>query len=71
MKSKEKPSSDSTRGSYGSLSRPGRTAAASAEQPALNLFPESPMEAVAADANIGSAAPDVTRAPICTPRRTA
>lgn len=30
----------------GSLSRPGRTAAASSEKPALSLFPESLMEAV-------------------------
>lgn len=52
MKYKEEPSTDSTRGSYGSLSRPGRTAAASAEQPALSLFPESLMEAVVDPANM-------------------
>ncbi len=52
MKNKEEPSVDSTRGSYGSLSRPGRTAVASAEQPALSLFPESRMHPVINDANI-------------------
>jgi len=52
MKNKEEPSTDSTRGSYGSLSRPGRTAAASVEQPALSLFPESLMEALVDPANM-------------------
>ena len=52
MKYKEEPSTNSTRGSYGSLSRPGRTAAALAEQPALSLFPESLMEAVVDPANM-------------------
>jgi RNA-directed DNA polymerase len=52
MKYKEEPSTDLPRGSYGSLSRPGRTAAASAEQPALSLFPESLMEAVVDPANM-------------------
>jgi len=51
MKNKE-PSTNSTRGSYGSLSRLGRTAAALAEQPALSLFPESLMEAVVNQANM-------------------
>ena len=53
MKSKEEPSIDSVRGNpssheetTGSLSRPGRTAAAPIEQPALSLFPEDLMEAV-------------------------
>ncbi len=53
MKYKEEPSAASTRGNpssreetTGSLSRPGRTVTASAEQPALSLFSESPMEAV-------------------------
>ncbi len=36
----------------GSLSRPGRTAAARAEQPALSLFPMSLMEAVVDSANM-------------------
>ena len=52
MKNKEEPSTNSTRGSYGSLSRLGRTAAALAEQPALSLFPESLMEAVVNPANM-------------------
>jgi len=52
MKNKEEPSTNSTRGSYGSLSRLGRTAAALAEQPALSLFPESLMEAVVNQANM-------------------
>lgn len=53
MKSKEEPSLDSMRGNpsspeetTGSLSRPGPTAAAPSEKPALSLFPESLMEAV-------------------------
>ena len=46
MKNKDKPSSDSKRGSYGSLSRPGRTAAALIEKPALSLNAEFLMEAV-------------------------
>ena len=36
----------------GSLSRPGRTAAASIEKPALSLFPEFLMEAVVDPANL-------------------
>jgi len=59
MKNKEEPSIDLSRGSpsspeetTGSVSRPGRTVTASAEQPALSLFPESLMEAVVDDANI-------------------
>jgi group II intron reverse transcriptase/maturase len=36
----------------GSLSRPGRTAAAPSEKPALSLFPESLMEAVVDPANL-------------------
>jgi RNA-directed DNA polymerase len=43
--------SESTR----SLSRPGRTVAAQAEQPALSLFPESLMEAVVDQANLETA----------------
>lgn len=53
MKNKEEPSRGSRRGNpsspeetTGSLSRPGRTAAAPREKPALSLFPESRMEAV-------------------------
>lgn len=48
MKSEEEPSAGSTRGNPSSLeeatcslSRLGRTAAASGEKPALSLFPES------------------------------
>lgn len=52
MKSREEPSTASTRGSTDSLSRPGRTVSASAEQPALSLFPEMMMEAVVAKANM-------------------
>ena len=52
MKFREEPSTDSTRGSKDSLSRPGRTVSASAEQPALSLFPEMMMEAVVAKANM-------------------
>ena len=52
MKSREEPSTDSTRGSKDSLSRSGRTVSASAEQPALSLFPETMMEAVVAKANM-------------------
>ena len=59
MKNKEESSVDLSRGSpssleetTGSVSRPGRTVTASAEQPALSLFPESLMEAVVDDANI-------------------
>ena len=36
----------------GSLSRPGRTATAQVEQPALSLFPESSMEAVIDSTNM-------------------
>ena len=50
MKSREEPSADSTRGSKDSLSRSGSTVSASAEQPALSLFPERMMEAVVAKA---------------------
>ena len=39
----------------GSLSRPGRTVAARAEQPALGLFPMSLMEAVVDQANLETA----------------
>ena len=39
----------------GSLSRPGRTVAARAEQPSLSLFPKSLMEAVVDTANIETA----------------
>jgi len=53
MKSKEETSLDSLRGNpsspeetTGSLSRPGPTATAPREKPALSLFPESLMEAV-------------------------
>ena len=53
MKSKEEPSLASMRGNpsspeetTGSLSRPGPTAAAPSEKPALSLFPESLIEAV-------------------------
>jgi len=65
MKNKEEPSRDSKRGSHpspassdandqttGSLSRPGRTASASCEKPALSLFPETMMEAVVDPANM-------------------
>ena len=64
MKNKEEPSIDSKRGSpspqsgnsnggtTGSLSRPGPTASASVEKPALSLFPESLMEAIVDDANM-------------------
>ena len=59
MKSKEEPSIGSRRGNpsspqetTGSLSRPGRTAAASIEKPALSLFPEFLMEAVVDPANL-------------------
>lgn len=59
MKHKEESSVDLSRGSpsspeetTGSVSRPGRTVTASAEQPALSLFSESLMEAVVDDANI-------------------
>lgn len=59
MKYKEEPSTNSTRGSHsptgestGSLSRPGRTAPALAEQPALSLFPEMMMEAIVDSANL-------------------
>ena len=61
MKNKEEPSSNSLRGNTSSseettssLSRPGRTATAQFEQPALSLFPEekSLMEAVVEPANI-------------------
>ena len=59
MKNKEEPSIDLSRGSpssleetTGSVSRPGRTVTASAEQPTLSLLPESLMEAVVDDANV-------------------
>lgn len=59
MKSKEEPSLGSMRGNpsspeetAGSLSRPGRTAAAPGEKPALSLFPESLMEAVVDSTNL-------------------
>lgn len=64
MKNKEEPSIDLTRGSPSlpssnsasettdSLSRPGPTASASTEKPALSLIPESLMEAVVEEANI-------------------
>lgn len=59
MKSKEEPSLGSTRGNpssqeetTGSLSGPGRTAAAPSEKPALSLFPESLMEAVVDTVNM-------------------
>ena len=59
MKNKEEPSTDSLRGNpssseetAGSLSRPGSTAAAQAEQPALSLFPETLMEAAVDSTNI-------------------
>ncbi len=59
MKRREEPSTASTRGSQDSLSRSGRTASASVEQPAQNrhsvvrsLFPEMLMEAVVAKANM-------------------
>lgn len=62
MKNKEEPSAGSPRENpspqgetTGSLSRPGRTATAPAEKPALSLFPESMMEAVVDDANIETA----------------
>lgn len=49
MKNKEEPSHDSMRGN---LSRPGRTASASREKPALSLFPETMMEAVVDPVNM-------------------
>ena len=65
MKNKEEPSHGSPRGSppspasseasvrtTGSLSRPGRTATAPREKPALSLFPETMMEAVVDPANM-------------------
>src|SRR5688572_15590110 len=59
MKSTEEPSSDSTRGNpssseetIGSLSRPGPTATAPSEKPALSLFPESLMEAIVNPVNM-------------------
>ena len=65
MKNKEEPSLGSSRGNHsspvssdahdettGSLSRPGLTATASSEKPALSLFPETMMEAVVAPANM-------------------
>ncbi|MCA9247220.1 MAG: hypothetical protein KDA42_08905 [Planctomycetales bacterium] len=62
MKNKEESSANSSRGNpasseatTGSLSRPGRTAAARAEQPALSLFPMSLMEAVVDEANLETA----------------
>jgi RNA-directed DNA polymerase len=68
MKYKEEPSTDLSRGNpatpmfpnfgeatTGSLSRPGSTATASAEKPALSDSPESLMEAIVDDANIEAA----------------
>ena len=65
MKNKEEPSLGSPRGNHrssesadpldqttGSLSRPGRTATASSEKPALSLFPETMMEAVVDPTNL-------------------
>ena len=65
MKNKEEPSLGSPRGNprplvssdandrtTGSLSRPGHTATASREKPALSLFPETMMEAVVDPANM-------------------
>lgn len=65
MKYKEEPSPGSPRGNpsspaspdagdetTGSLSRPGRTATASGEKPALSLFPETMMEAVVDPSNM-------------------
>jgi RNA-directed DNA polymerase len=52
MKNKEEPSIDLSRGSVSSLSRPGRTAAAQIEQPALSGLSESLLEAVVAEANL-------------------
>lgn len=56
---KEESSTNSLRGNpssseetTGSLSRPGSTAAAQVEQPALSLFPETLMEAVIDSTNI-------------------
>ena len=46
---------DAGRETIRSLSRPGRTAAARAEQPALSLFPMSLMEAVVDEANLETA----------------
>ena len=62
MKNKEESSTDSLRGNHssteettGSLSRPGSTAAAQVEQPALSLFPETLMGAVVDTANMETA----------------
>ena len=62
MKNKEESSIDSSRGNpssleetTGSMSRPGRTATAQIEQPALSQFPESLMEAVVDTANMEAA----------------
>ncbi|MGB6042011.1 MAG: group II intron reverse transcriptase/maturase [Pirellulales bacterium] len=62
MKNKEESSTNSLRGNpssleetTGSLSRPGRTAAAQVEQPALSLFPETLMAAVVETANMETA----------------
>lgn len=59
MKHKEESSHGSTRGNpsssgetTGSLSRPGRTARAPCEKPALSLFPETMMEAVVDPVNM-------------------
>lgn len=56
MKYREEPSIDSTRGGWSaqtdSLPRPGSTASASEEQPALRLFPEMMMEAVVDEASM-------------------
>ena len=62
MKNKEESSANSLRGNHssieestGSLSRPGSTVTARAEQPALSMFPMSLMEAVVDEANIETA----------------
>lgn len=62
MKNKEESSTNSLRGNHssteettGSLSRPGLTAAARVEQPALSLFPETLMEAIVDAANMEAA----------------
>ena len=48
----QRPVAGSSGETAGSLSRPGRTATAQVEKPALNLFPMSLMEAVVDNANI-------------------
>ena len=68
MKNKEEPSANSLRGNpsfsketTGSLSRPGPTAAAQAEQPALSDSIESFMERIVDEANIEAAWRNVKR----------